>query len=49
MIVLTGFWLWDYTDNSFTNFIIWSSTTALSSMIGCLVGLSFGGILDDDI
>lgn len=47
ILVVLGFWMWDYTDDSFNNYIQYSLPTLMSGEIGALYGLVVGAIFVD--
>lgn len=44
---LISFWLYDFTDDSFKNFFVWSLTMLMLCFTGCAVGITVG-ILNED-
>jgi hypothetical protein len=49
VILAIGFWMWDYTDDSFNNFIVFSLITVYSSVVSCIFGLCIGIIFENDM
>ena len=48
ILVVLGFWMWDYTDDSFNNYINYALPTLFIGEIGAMYGLLVGALVDDD-
>lgn len=49
ILTFIGFWLWDYTDDSFKNAFVWGLTMVFGAVSGSAVGIMTGIIIEDDI
>jgi len=43
----TGFWLWNYTDDSFKNYFVWSAIAVFGGAAAGLLGVTLGSLFHD--
>lgn len=47
ILMCLGFWLWNYTDDSFKNYFVWASVAVFGGAISGLLGMTLGALFHD--